>query len=31
MSYRLEKIFPSNADFEQAMRIYEQSLPASER
>lgn len=31
MNYRLEKIFPSDARFEQAIKIYEQSLPSNER
>ena len=31
MNYRLEKILPSDTGFEQAMAIYEQSLPSNER
>lgn len=31
MNYRLEKILPSHTGFEQAIAIYEQSLPSNER
>jgi ribosomal protein S18 acetylase RimI-like enzyme len=31
MNYRLEKILPSDIGFQQAMAIYEQSLPSNER
>lgn len=31
MSYRLEKILPPHIGFQQAMAIYEQSLPSNER
>lgn len=31
MNYRLEKILPSHIGFQQAMAIYEQSLPSNER